>query len=314
MIVAAALLLGAVFVGWWSPRPLSRLAAGRISPGTAIAWWLLSAAGVLAGAVAGVALLVLPGHGPADAVLRALHDCWAALSHGEVPLLDPVVGATAGAFALAGAVRLAVASAGRRRSRNRQYRRHLAALRLCGSAGSRSVPTLWLPHDEPVAYSLGGRRAMIVASEGLAARLSVPELDAVLAHERAHVRGHHHLLTACADILGRTVRFVPLMRELPAAVRLLVELSADHAAAAQCGTGPLCSALLSIRAGGGPRRALAMAGGDTAIRLDRLRERPARTNRAAARLAAVTGGLTALLAPALVAGALVVLTGLVSCS
>ncbi len=314
MIVAAALLLGALIVGWWSPRPLSSLTAGRVSPGTAIAWWLFSAIGVLAGTVAGVLLLVLPGHGPADVVLRTLHDCWAALSHGELPLLDPVVGASAGAVALAVAVRLAVASAGRRRRRNHQYRRHLAALRLCAPADSRPVPTLWLPHDEPVAYSLGGRRAMIVASEGLTARLSAPELDAVLAHERAHVRGHHHLFTAFADVLGRTVRFVPLMRELPAAVRLLVELSADHAAAAQCGTGPLRSALLSIRTDGGPRRALAMSGGDTAIRLDRLREWPRRTNRAAALAAAATGGLTALLAPALVAGALVVLTGLVSCS
>ncbi|SEP53554.1 M56 family metallopeptidase [Amycolatopsis saalfeldensis] len=314
MIVAAALLLGALIVGWWSPRPLSRLAAGRISPATATAWWLLTAVGVLAGAVAGVLLLVLPGHGPADAVLRVLHDCWAALSHSGLPLLDPVVGASAGALALAGAVRLAVASAGRRRHRNLQYRRHLAALRLCGVADAQTVPTLWLPHDEPVAYSLGGRRAMIVASEGLAARLSGQELDAVLAHERAHLRDHHHLLTACADVLGRTARFVPLMRELPAAIRLLVELSADHVAAAQCGTGPLRSALLSIRTEGGPRRALAMAGGDTAIRLDRLQARPPRAHPMAGRVTAVAGGLTAFLAPSLVAGALVAFTGLVSCS
>ncbi|MEV6626049.1 hypothetical protein AB0M83_10170 [Amycolatopsis sp. NPDC051106] len=88
------------------------------------------------------------------------------------------------------------------------------------------------------------------------------------AHERAHVRGHHHLLTGCSVVLGRTVRFVPLMRDLPTAVRLLVELSADQAAAAHCGREPLRSALLSIQAVDGPRRALPMAGGDTAIRLD----------------------------------------------
>ena len=94
MILAAALLLGTIAVGWWSPRPLGRLAA-RIDPRTAIAWWLLTAAGVIGGTVAGVLLLVLPGHGPADAVVRLLHDCWAAADHEELPFLAPLAIAAA---------------------------------------------------------------------------------------------------------------------------------------------------------------------------------------------------------------------------
>jgi hypothetical protein len=47
VILAAALLLGSVAVGWWSPRLLSRLISARTDPGTAIAWWLPAAAGVI---------------------------------------------------------------------------------------------------------------------------------------------------------------------------------------------------------------------------------------------------------------------------
>ncbi|MGW3958523.1 M56 family metallopeptidase [Amycolatopsis sp. NPDC005003] len=310
MITAAALLLGVLVVGWWSPRPLSRLSA-LVGPGTALAWWLLTAAGLIAGTIAGVLLLVLPGHGPAAAVLAVLHDCWAAVGHGDLPALDPIAGGVAALVVLAAATRLALASAGRRRRRNVLHRRHLVALQLSGSADGRRLPTLWLPQDEPVAYSLGGRRALIVASTGLKDRLSDRELHAVLAHERAHVRSRHHLLTAVADVLGRTLGFVPLLRELPGAVQLLVELAADQAAATQCGAEPLRSALLSIRAVEGPRRSLAMAGGDTAIRLQRLTVHTG--PRLATRAAGIAGGFAALVAPAAVAVALVIATSLISC-
>ncbi|MGW5723354.1 M56 family metallopeptidase [Amycolatopsis sp. NPDC003865] len=310
MITAAALLLGVLVVGWWSPRPLSRLSA-QVGPGTALAWWLLTAAGLIAGTIAGVLLLALPGHGPAAAVLAVLHDCWVAVGHGGLPALDPIAGSVAAVVVLAATTRLALASAGRRRRRNVLHRRHLVALRLSGSADGRPLPTLWLPEDEPVAYSLGGRQALIVASTGLKDRLSERELNAVLAHERAHVRSRHHLLTAVADVLGRTLGFIPLMRELPGAVQLLVELAADRTAATQCGSEPLRSALLSIRAVGGPRRSLAMAGGDTAIRLQRLTVRSG--SRLVAQAVSVAGGFAALVAPAAVAAALVIGTSLISC-
>ncbi|MGV9361071.1 M56 family metallopeptidase [Amycolatopsis sp. NPDC003731] len=308
MIVAAALLLGTVAVGWWSPWPLGRLTA-RIDPRTALAWWLLTAAGVLGGAIAGVLLLVLPGHGPADAVLRVLHDCWTVLDHDELPALDPVAGTIAGAVVAVAAGRLATTWLVRRRRRTVLHRRHLTALRLAGARDTRPVPTLWLPDDRPIAYSLGGRRSLVVASDGLAARLTRRELGAVLAHERAHVHGHHHLLTGAAEVLGRTLGFVPLLRELPAVTRLLVELAADQTAAAQCGREPLRSALVSIQAVAGPRRALPMAGGDTALRLSRLDNGMSATRRSIT----VTGGVVAFLAPPAIAVALVLITGFAVC-
>ncbi|MET8849892.1 M56 family metallopeptidase [Amycolatopsis sp. NPDC004625] len=308
MILAAALLLGTTAVGWWSPWLLGRLTA-RTDPRTALAWWLLTAAGMLGATVAGVLLLVLPGHGPADAVLRLLHDCRAALDHDELPALDPVAGTVAAAVLAAATGRLALTWLARRRRWTVLHRRHLTALRLAGARDTRPLPTLWLPDERPIAYSLGGRRPLVVASDGLAARLTEPELGAVLAHERAHVLGHHHLLTGVAEVLGRTLGFVPLLRELPAATRLLVELAADRAAAARCGPGPLRSALLSIHAVDGPRRALAMAGGGTALRLSRLGPGAARVPRSVT----VAGGAAAFLAAPAIAAGLLLVTGVVTC-
>ncbi|WP_425341936.1 hypothetical protein [Amycolatopsis coloradensis] len=104
MILAAVLLFGVVVIGWCSPRLLGRLTAGGISPGTALAWWLLTALGVLVGALGAVLLLVLPDHGPAGAITRILHECWAAVGHSGLPGLDPLAGTFAGtAVAIAAA-------------------------------------------------------------------------------------------------------------------------------------------------------------------------------------------------------------------
>lgn len=300
MILATVLLFGVVVTGWFSPRLLGRLTAGGISPGTALAWWLLTAVGVLAGTLGAVLLLVLPDHGPAGAITRILHECWAAVGHSGLPGLDPVAG-TFAAIALAiAAARLALSTARRRKRSTLLHRRHLDVIRL---SGSRPGPTLWLPDDRPIAYSLGGRDGLIVASQGLAGRLSSRELAAVLAHERAHLRGRHHFLAGCAETLGRTLRFVPLMRELPGAVRLLVELAADRAAAAGHGPDTVRSALLSIQA----------ADGDTALRLRWLARHPSGPSRFPERVRAVAGGTLALFAPPVLTVGVMFTAGLVSC-
>lgn len=55
-----------------------------------------------------------------------------------------------------------------------------------------------------MAYSLAGGapHPVIVASRGLADRLSAPDLAAVLDHERAHLHGRHHLLVGLARAAG----------------------------------------------------------------------------------------------------------------
>ncbi|OLZ50173.1 M56 family metallopeptidase [Amycolatopsis keratiniphila] len=302
MIPAAALLLGVLIVGWCSPPVLARFGTPQGSPAAAITWWLMTSIGLLVSTVGGVLLLALPGHGPADQITRLIDACLSTISHDGIPSLDLVVGGTAGTLLTFALIRLLSSSIRRRRRRNQLHERHLDALRLTGSRPSDRVRTLWLPHEHPIAYSLGGRRAMIVASDGLRTRLTPAELRAVLAHENAHVRSRHHLLTGCADVLGRTLHFVPLMRELPKAIGLFVELAADRTAAAECGAGPVRSALLTIGATGGPKKALAMSGGDTSIRISRLEDRQRLPLRSG--MTSIIGGIACLTAPAAVAVAL----------
>ncbi|MEC3974391.1 M56 family metallopeptidase [Amycolatopsis sp. H20-H5] len=283
-----------------------------MTPTAAMAWWFSTCAGVVFSAATGVFLLLVPGHGPAASILRLLHDCLSSISHDEIPDLDPVAGIATAIAVCVVVARLGLATVRRWRRNQRLHQGHLDVLRLTGSDNSGIVPTLWLRQDDPVAYSLGGRRAMIVASHGLAERLSVQELKAVFAHEQAHLRGRHHLLISLADTLGKALRVVPLMRKLPGAIRVLAELAADRAAARQCGCETVRSALASVTSPSAPPSALAMAGGDVAVRLSELSLQPGKPP-LGARLRAVAGGLGATLAPLIVASGMLLATNVLGC-
>jgi len=88
-----------------------------------------------------------------------------------------------------------------------------------------------LPSQDPVAFSTGGRPSQVVMSQGLVAALSDDQLAAVLRHEVAHVRHHHHryLLLACA--VERSLGVLPFVGRGTAALRCAVERWADEEAA-----------------------------------------------------------------------------------
>jgi Zn-dependent protease with chaperone function len=91
------------------------------------------------------------------------------------------------------------------------------------------------------------------------------QVEAVLAHERAHLAYHHHRFLALARIGQQVFPFIPLMREAAVRVTRLVEMHADDAATAGRDTGPLATALVALAsAGSGPGPALAAAGADPA--------------------------------------------------
>ncbi len=83
----------------------------------------------------------------------------------------------------------------------------------------------------PMAYSVAGRPGFVVATRGLSDCLTESERDAVIAHERAHLRGHHHRIINVCEVLAKTLPMIPLCVAAPAAVRRLVELAADERAA-----------------------------------------------------------------------------------
>nr|MDT0667776.1 M48 family metalloprotease [Micromonospora sp. DSM 115978] len=76
-----------------------------------------------------------------------------------------------------------------------------------------------------VAYCVPGvRTARVVVSRGLLNTLAADELDAVLAHEQAHVSGRHDLVIQPFVAWQRTFPFLRPAQEATAAVSLLVEM------------------------------------------------------------------------------------------
>jgi predicted Zn-dependent protease len=127
----------------------------------------------------------------------------------------------------------------------------------------------------PAAYCIPGRGGLVAVTSGALALLDQPELEAVLAHEHAHLAGRHHLLVALAQTGRRAFGWLPLFAHLPERIGHLVELAADDAAARGASRSILARSLLSVAAAQTPVEALAASGGDTVARVERLLDAPA---------------------------------------
>ena len=155
----------------------------------------------------------------------------------------------------------------------------------------------------------------MILTTGALQALDRDQLDAVLAHERAHLAGHHHRLLAVARIARQVLPFIPLMRDADTQITRLVELHADDAATRAHDPGPLATALVVLATAGSSAPALAAptlaaAATDAVQRIHRLlgpAEPLGRMRRQLLRAAAATLALTPLLlalTPAVVALAL----------
>jgi Zn-dependent protease with chaperone function len=91
--------------------------------------------------------------------------------------------------------------------------------------------------------------ATIVLTSAALAVLDPAQLTAVLAHERAHLAGRHHLLIAPTRALAACLPGVPLFTRAPAEVTRLAEMCADDAAARRGGRPALIAALLAMGTG-----------------------------------------------------------------
>ena len=104
----------------------------------------------------------------------------------------------------------------------------------------------------------------------------------MLAHERAHLSGRHHLMLRLAAALERTflgVRFFAVAAEQ---VAYLVEVAADDAAARRAPRLTVAAALLAVAAAGVPAGTLGAGGSAVARRIERLIDPPLRSSGGAA--------------------------------
>jgi len=147
----------------------------------------------------------------------------------------------------------------------RRRRQHAATLRLVG----RPMPALGatlLDGDTATAYCLPGRVGQVVLTTAALAALTGDELSAVLAHERAHLAGRHHLLLAAADTLAAAFPRVPLLAHARTEIGRLVEMLADDAATTRHEPATVAAALVRLATAHVSAPAAALpAGGPTAL-------------------------------------------------
>jgi Zn-dependent protease with chaperone function len=131
--------------------------------------------------------------------------------------------------------------------------------------------------DRPAVYCLPGRRRIVLTS-GALSYLDRGQLDAVLAHERAHLSGHHHLALRLASTLEHAFPGVRFFAVAAQQVTYL-EVAADDAAVRRTSRLTMAAALLAVAAAGIPAGALGAGGSAAAQRIERLIDPPLRYSR-----------------------------------
>src|SRR6185503_14332678 len=120
------------------------------------------------------------------------------------------------------------------------------------------------------AYCVAGPHPTVILTTAALQTLDPDQLDAVLAHERAHLASHDHRLLAIARIGRQVLPFLPLMRDADTQITRLVEMHADDAATTGRDAGPLATALVVLATASGPAPGLAAAATDAVQRIQRL--------------------------------------------
>lgn len=230
MLFASVVLASlAVLLAWPVPLALARAQWPDRAPGTALVLWQSIA---LAGGLSMIGSLVTYGLIPfGDNLFGGLS---ALISHFFAGTL-PETANLAHIFALCLAVLLAghlLLNLGLTVARTqRQRSRHLSLINLLSAPMPDRPGTRVLDHPAPVAYCLPGvTRSVTVLSEGLITLLDPQQLQAVIAHERAHLRQQHHLVLVAFKSWHSALPWFPIANRAENAVGLLVEMLADDQA------------------------------------------------------------------------------------
>jgi len=279
----------ATAAGLGAPAVLGRRWSRR-SPRVAMCLWLaLAVSWVAAVALAGL-VLATPSW-PASQGRPGI---------GHGPLPGGTTAAGAGLLLAVAVIAWASLHVARGLGRLRREQRRHATFLLTAGRPDHALGAVIVDDDMPAAYCLPYGRPRVVVSSAAVAVLRSSQLHSVLAHERAHLRGRHHLAVAVAAGLARAFPAVPLLGRAGAEVAVLAEMAADDAATRRHDRGDLAAALVVL--GTASVRAAALtAGGPAAVaRVQRLLA-PARPPRRAARIGVLAAGSAALAAAAVIA-------------
>jgi Zn-dependent protease with chaperone function len=289
-VIAAAIMLGyAAALAWFGAAPLARLTAAGVNARLGLAVWFAAMASALTSAVVAASFLVRTA---VDGWPRFAGTICQSVTGGPCPpqlyrsaIFEASV-AAASALAVLTLMTLAWRYGRSVHGARRRASEHAQAARITGRRFA-GIPALSgavvLDTPQPAVYCVPGRPATIVLTTGALAVLDEPQLLAVLAHERAHLAGRHHLLVTLGKAARAGFPGVPLFTRGADEVARLAEMRADDVAARRSGRETLLQALVAMGTGRplpAPSASLAATGGAVTARVGRLLDPPSGTSRA----------------------------------
>ncbi|MEE1620248.1 M56 family metallopeptidase [Zafaria sp. J156] len=250
MWTTSYLLAGlALLLAWPVPVWLSRSAWTARSPFASLVLWQAIA---LAGGLSMIGSMLIWGLEPlGDNLLAAVGSFWQLLLGRTANTLDPVHVFALSAALLLGAhlvftLLLTAVRVGRQRTRHRRL------LALLGDPSPARPGTVVVQHDIPVAYCLPGFNGSVtVLSRGLLETLDEAGLQAVVAHERAHLDQRHDVLVLAFASWHQALPWLPTSKLAQSAVQELIEMLADDAALKEVPREVLLRSLVSVAAASG---------------------------------------------------------------
>ncbi|PTR27746.1 peptidase M48-like protein [Rhodococcus sp. OK519] len=228
MSAAACLLAYAVAVAVIAPRILPRLTRSGVAPRLGVVAWLVAIASAAASSIAFVGVVAADTFAGTSVFAACEHLVRAiagAHSIAATRFVTTAVGVAAGSALLLAAVRLTRNLAARRRVTFGHARSVLIVGRRVAG-----VDAVVLDAPERAAYCVAGRPDAIVVTSGALDALDHRQLDAVLAHERAHLAGRHPQLLAIVRGLADVAPRLALFTAGATDIARLLEMCADDRA------------------------------------------------------------------------------------
>ena len=129
-----------------------------------------------------------------------------------------------------------------------------------------------LEHSTPTAYCVPGLRSRVVLSQGTIDALPAEQVEAVLAHERAHLRERHDLILEFFTVMYMALPPILRSPEALREVQLLAEVLADRSAVKAVGPVVVARAVVTMAGSTAPVAAMGAGCSTARIRLDLLHE------------------------------------------
>jgi Zn-dependent protease with chaperone function/uncharacterized membrane protein len=273
--VVVGLLLYSVAMLIAAPRLLRALTDSGNAPRLGVATWLSAIGTVVASWVATAVLVIIGAVSHWTHPRTVAASCLARLQHtisGDAGIAPQIalalIAAAATAAAVYTGVRLGTAVLG---MRSRAHE-HARAVRLVGHyTGEADV--VMVEAAKPAAYCVAGRPPAIVVTSAARAALDDRQMAAVLAHERAHLAGHHAVIVSTLRALAAAFPRLSLITEGARQVARLLEMCADDVAARRHSSRALLSGLVALTAAA-PAEALSAADLAVLARAERLAAPP----------------------------------------